>query len=246
MKWIPILCMFLTLASCRPKEAGLTVEQIVDRAILDACDGHCETATIEFTFRGRGYKSERRNGAYQFQRIFNDSTGSVRDVLSNEGFRRYRNDTLVPVVDSMASRYANSVNSVHYFVQLPYGLNDSAARKELIGEAVINGKPYYEVEVTFVEEGGGTDFDDRFLYWIHKENFTVDFLAYSYATDGGGTRFREAYNVREVEGIRFVDYNNYKPKSKEVTLSQLKELFEKGELQLLSKIETEDIRVKIQ
>jgi hypothetical protein len=145
----------------------------------------------------------------------------------------------------MATRYSNSVNSVHYFAQLPYGLNDNAVQKELLGEATINGNPYFEVGVTFKQEGGGTDFQDKFVYWIHKENYTVDYLAYSYETDGGGIRFREAYNVRYVDGIRFADYNNYKPESLEVSLTDLDALFAKGALKLLSKIETESIGVML-
>jgi hypothetical protein len=49
--------------------------------------------------------------------------------------------------------------------------------------------------------------------------------------------------VRTVNGIRFADYNNYKPESLEVALINLDELFEKGALKLLSKIETESVGV---
>ena len=117
--------------------------------------------------------------------------------------------------------------------------------KKLIGEDEIKGKNYYEIEVTFSEEGGGTDFDDSFVYWINKETFTVDYLAYKYATNGGGVRFREAYNPRVVEGIRFVDYYNFKPDNKEVSLPELDQLFTDEKLVLLSKIETKNVKVII-
>jgi len=71
----------------------------------------------------------------------------------------------------------------------------------------------------------------------------LDYLAYKYATNGGGVRFREAYNTRVVEGIRFVDYNNYKPENKEVSLSELDQLFTEEKLKLVSKIETEKVKV---
>jgi hypothetical protein len=112
-------------------------------------------------------------------------------------------------------------------------------------ETNIKNELYFKIKVTFGQEGGGTDFDDEFLYWIHKTNFTVDYLAYSYATNGGGIRYREAYNPRVIEGIRFVDYNNYKPSNLEFSLDELSVLFEKGALKLLSKIETENVRVSI-
>ncbi len=245
MKYFLPFLTFLLLVSCAQKETALTAQAVVDKAIKEACSGNCDRATIDFTFRDRCYVSKRDGGAFQYERITSDSTGVTHDVLSNNGFQRFRNDTLLTVADTMVTRYSNSVNSVLYFAQLPYGLNDAAVQKELLGEDTINGEPYFEIGVSFSEEGGGTDFEDTFVYWIHKERFTVDYLAYAYATDGGGIRFREAYNPRVVEGIRFVDYNNYKPASLDTELTQLDDLFEQGELSLLSKIETESVGVEL-
>ncbi|MDC8004940.1 deoxyribose-phosphate aldolase [Aureisphaera galaxeae] len=246
MKLLPILAITLLVIACNEKNTELTAQQIVDKSIVNACQGNCEHATIDFTFRDRRYVSKRDGGAYSLERIISDSTGVTHDVVTNDGFTRFKNDSLVKVPDSMVTRYSNSVNSVHYFAQLPFGLNAPAVNKKLLGEDIINGEPYYEVGVTFKEEGGGTDFEDEFVYWIHKDRFTVDYLAYSYATDGGGIRFREAYNPREVEGIRFVDYNNYKPNSKDIALTTLDSLFQSKELKLLSKIETENVGVRLQ
>ncbi|MEL6809870.1 MAG: DUF6503 family protein [Bacteroidota bacterium] len=245
MKRLAILFLTISLFSCEEKEAPLTAQWIVDNAIAKSCNGNCEHAKIDFTFRDRCYVSKREGGAYRYERITTDSSGVTHDILTNSGFKRYKNDTLMMVPDSLVVRYSNSVNSVHYFAQLPFGLNDAAAQKELLGDAKIKGEPYFEVGVSFVEEGGGTDFQDKFVYWIHKEYFTVDYLAYSYETDGGGIRFREAYNIREVNGIRFVDYKNYKPSSKDVDLTGLDTLFEAGDLKLLSKIETESVGVVV-
>jgi hypothetical protein len=57
-------------------------------------------------------------------------------------------------------------------------------------------------------------------------------------------RFREAYNERFVNGIRFVDYNNYKPLNTEMTIFETDSLFESGNLKLLSKIELKNIKVE--
>jgi len=243
MKPLSILVLIITIVSCKQKESPLNAQAIVDEAIANSCNGKCDHATIDFTFRDRRYVSKRDGGNYQYERITTDSTGITHDILTNSGFQLYRNDTLVKVPDSMATRYSNSINSVHYFAQLPYGLNAPAAQKELVGEAIVKGESYYEVGVKFREEGGGKDFEDEFVFWIHKEDYTVDYLAYSYTTDEGGIRFREAYNVRVVNGIRFADYNNYKPKSLEIALTDLDDLFVQGELKLLSKIETESVGV---
>ena len=247
MKFIFIIFSFVLLFSCNQKKKTkvLTAQEIVNKAITVSCQGNCDQATIEFTFRDRQYKSTRNLGKYQLERFKIDSLGVIHDVLSNDGLNRYINDSLVIVPDSMVTRISDGVNSVHYFTQLPYGLNSAAVHKKLLGEGQIKGNNYLKIEVTFSEKGGGTDFDDRFVYWIHKENFTVDYLAYSYATSGGGMRFREAYNIRTIEGVRFVDYNNYKPNSLEVKLENLDELFEKEELKLLSKIENKGIKVTL-
>lgn len=242
-KYLLLISVVFTI-SCNEKET-LTAQQIIDKAISKACNGACETATITFTFRDNQYKSVRNGGTYSLERKIKDSTGILIDVVSNSGLQRIKNETIIKVPDSLKTSIADGVNSVHYFAQLPYGLNDAAVNKILLGEATVNNEPYYKIKVTFNEEGGGTDYDDVFLYWIHTRNFTVDYLAYSYATNGGGIRFREAYNPREVKGIRFVDYNNYKPETLDVNLQELDGLFENNKLKLLSKIETENVQVTI-
>ena len=245
MKYFVIVFSIFLLVSCDRSKSELTAQSIVDRAIEKACSGNRERAMIDFTFRDRCYIRTRNGSVFTYERITSDSNGVTRDVLSNDRFERYRNDTLLVIPDSMAVKYANSVNSVHYFSQLPYGLNDIAVRKELLGSCTIDGKPYHKIRVTFSEDKGGKDFEDIFIYWIHKELFTVDFLAYSYITDGGGIRFREAYNPRVIEGIRFVDYGNYKPLDPSAKLLQTDSLFEAKQLVLLSTIETEAVGVAL-
>ena len=247
MKPVILLLIVAFFFSCKQEKdlSKLSATAIIDRAIDVACNGNCDQTIISFTFRDRKYKSTRLGSDYQLERFKTDSLNVVHDVLSNTGFKRFVNDSLIVLPDSIALNIADGVNSVHYFIQLPFGLNAAAVHKKLLGEDSIKGVGYYEIEVTFSEEGGGTDFDDRFVYWIHKENFTVDYLAYRYATNEGGMRFREAYNIRVIEGIRFVDYNNYKPNSLDGKLEDMDALFGKGELKLLSKIENENVLVEL-
>ncbi len=226
--------------------AQYSAQEIVDKAIENAGGSRYDNAIIHFDFRGKRYRSRRDEGVYELDRFVNGPQGIVHDIISNKGLKRTIENCPVNVVDSLVTKISDGVNSVHYFASLPYGLNAPAVNKELVGESTIKGVPYYKIKVTFDQEGGGTDFEDEFLYWIHKKNFTVDYLAYKYAVNGGGIRFREAYNPRVINGIRFVDYNNYKTEDLSIRLFDLDKLFENENLKLLSKIELKDIYVYVE
>ncbi|HEY5692464.1 MAG TPA: DUF6503 family protein [Cyclobacteriaceae bacterium] len=219
-------------------------QQIVDKAISFAGGEKYLNSVIEFDFRGRHYVARRKGGLFSYERIFDDSLGTVHDKVSNEGFQRKITDEEATVADTMAVKYTSSINSVIYFALLPYGLNDAAVIKTFRGETVIEDKAYFVIQVTFNAVGGGEDHEDVFLYWINQQNFAVDYMAYSFAeSDEISFRFREAYNARVINGIRIQDYINYKPSDNSLTVDQAEELYKNGELIELSKIETENVTV---
>ncbi len=233
------------------KETGPAPEEkseaqlIIDRAISTHGGDRVSASQIEFDFRGRHYRANRQGGIFTYERIFTDSTGRrIHDVLSNEGLYREVDGQPIALSAKDSAAYANSVNSVIYFALLPYFLNDPAARKTYIGESMVKGEPYQKIRVTFRQEGGGKDFEDEFVYWFHTDRHTMDYLAYNYQTNGGGARFREAYNVREGGGIRFADYVNYKPRDGSMAVATFDSLFTAGGLEELSRIETENIQVR--
>ncbi len=221
-------------------EADKIIRKSIDLSGVNQFD----SKKITFDFRDRTYTSAFKDGIFNYERITVDVNGVIKDVLSNNGFKRFKDDILIEVHDTMATKYSNSVNSVHYFAYLPYGLDERSVNKKLLGEVKIKGKYYYKIKVWFNKKGGGVDFEDVFVYWINKKTYFVDYLAYLYYTDGGGMRFREAYNERFIKGIRFVDYNNFKPLDSTVTLFEIDKMFETDELELLSKIELKDIKVE--
>jgi hypothetical protein len=245
MKYLLLIISIFVLISCQPDEEKYTAQEIIDKVIERAGGERYKNATVEFRFRDHTYKSIRNAGAFHLERNKVDSTGHYRDILSNTGYQRFLNDSLLKVPDSMVVRYSSSVNSVHYFAHLPYGLNDRAVNKEMAGEATIKGRPYYQLKITFQQEGGGADHHDEFMYWIHKDNYTIDYLAYKFKVNDGGIRFRVAYNPRVIEGIRFVDYKNYTVRDLDTELEELDELFEEGKLDMLSNIKTEIINVEV-
>ena len=223
--------------------AAWVVAQAVKRHGGDALD----SSQVDFVFRDRRYSASREGHRFVYSRQFtNDKGESIGDYLSNDGFYREVNQERVSLSAKDSSSYSNSVNSVHYFAYLPYFLNDPAVNMTYHGTTDLLGGPHYKIGVTFEQAGGGKDFEDEFAYWIHAEDFTMDFLAYNYLTNEGGARFREAYNAREISGIRFQDYINYKPQGEERDVLNFDALFQAAQLDTLSLIELEDITVKLQ
>lgn len=220
-----------------------TVQEIVDNSISYSKLNKVSNSIVSFDFRKNNFKAKRNNGYYEFTRLINKDSLKYKDILSNSGFKRYINDNLVELSKKDKNRYSNSVNSVHYFSVLPFGLNDKAVKKKLLKPVFIKGKEYFKVQITFNEESGGEDFDDVFIYWFAKDNYKLDYLAYKYNTNGGGVRFRDIKKENFVNGIRFVDYNNYKLLDKNIDFYTIDKLYENGKLKKISEIVLENIKV---
>lgn len=231
----------LLIISCNPVKKELTAQEIIDKSILASGTDKITNSEVSFIFRNKEYKAIREKGNFELSRSFD----SITDVLNNKGFTRFINKKKVQLEDTIASKYLNSVNSVHYFSVLPFGLNDKAVHKKLLPSATVKDRAYYKIEITFSEDGGGEDFEDVFIYWVAKNDFLIDYLAYSYHTNGGGKRFRVLKEQCTIQGIRFVDYHNYKPKNKNIELTNLDKTFENNQLEKVSEIVLEDIQVDI-
>ncbi len=218
-------------------------EKIIAAVIAQHGGDKYKKVKVAFDFRKKHYNYMKNGGKFQFERSFeHDSLGKVHDVLNNDGFTRKADGKVLDVTEEWKGKYSSSVNSVMYFTFLPFNLNDGAVIKKYIGETTIKGKPYHQIQVTFKKEGGGEDHSDVYMYWFNKDKNTMDYFAYSYEVNEGGVRFREAFNPRIIEGITFLDYKNYKAK-KGTPLTDLPKMFDEGELELLSKIENENVKV---
>lgn len=240
MRITSFLLLVLLVVSCKP---NFTAQEIIDKSLEHSKLNELNTASVSFMFRNKTYKADRNNGIFELTRTIKTDSTTIKDVLFNDGFKRFINDSLVSLSEKDQNRYGNSVNSVHYFSVLPLGLNDQAVYKELLESVTIKGKEYYKIKVTFSEEGGGDDFDDVFLYWFAKDNFQLDYLAYKYHTNGGGVRFRDVKEEKFIDGIRFVDYNNYKPLGKDIDFYTIDKLYNEDKLKKLSEIVLDEINV---
>ncbi|MGK7395824.1 MAG: DUF6503 family protein [Candidatus Cyclobacteriaceae bacterium M3_2C_046] len=239
LKSVVIVWPLILLIHCsNPEDA----ESIINKTIERHGGSLYQQSEIAFNFRNAHYIINRQGGKYSYQKKFLKEQDSVHDVLDNESFSRTLNGQPLPLSTEDITRYSNSLNGVVYFALLPFKLNDESVNKQLLGTNQIKGEPYYKIKVTFDQQGGGEDHQDEFIYWIHQDHYTMDYLAYSFKEDQPGIRFREAVNQREVNGILLADFINYKT-DPDQPLTHLDSLFESERLEKVSEIILEDIRV---
>lgn len=231
-------------SSSDPNTEQSQAQRIIDQAIAAHGGSALQQVHISFDFRKKHYEVQLDQGKFVYESSGEDSIGFVHDVLTHQQFTRTVDQQTLDLSQEDQDIYSNSLNSVVYFVLLPYPLNDPAVDKEYVGETMLAGEPYHKIRVTFSQDGGGEDFDDVYIYWIHREQHTMDYLAYSFHVNGGGTRFRKVYNVREIEEIRFADYINYESTVEDFALEDYDRLFEEGKVKELSRIETRNVEVQ--
>lgn len=233
-----LIGLAFTLSGCSEPEA----QNIVDKSIAFHKMEKLRNATLEFNFRNIHYKALHQEGKFRYERIFQDSTGNVHDILSNEGFKRLLNGKEINLDTAQSNKYRQSVNAVIYFTYLPLKLNDPSVVKKYLGQSRIEGKTYHKLEISFDQKSGGNDHRDVFYYWFDTEDYSMDHLAYS----SGGNRFRDVIRSHNVDGVIFQDYVNYQspPGDSISPLVKYDSLFNEGKLRELSRIEIEDIIIK--
>ncbi len=218
-------------------------ESVISKSVDFHFGDQSDSLSFSFAFRNKVYSVERRNGNYRYTISYNDSIGDHYGVLSNRGYVEELDGALTKLSKKDSSAKANALNSVVYFNLVPLLLKDDAAyTRELEGEEIDGGK-YHIIEVRFSEEGGGEDHDDVYHYWFDREDYSMDYLAYSFHVNDGGTRFRKAINQRRINGLYFQDYENYKGPADPDSLKYISDLYKANELPLLSKIEIVSIKV---
>ena len=229
-------------------------EKAADSIIQSSIDQHggldrFEHSLIEFDFREYHYRRRKDGGSFLYTRTYADSLGrEVFEATNNDSTWRVVEGQYQPLTDSTRFAIYEAINSVIYFALLPYKLTDEAVNSRYVSSAVVGDEPYHKVEVTFDQEGGGADYQDRFLYWFHKESAYLDYLAYTYEVNGGGERFREAYNRRTINGMVFQDYRNYRADSSALpnrAIARFDQLLAEGRITEVSTIALKNVRVEL-
>ena len=247
-----LLLVAICFCSCKSKIATASAQMQqnkeltrADKILASAFQAHggekYKTAHYAFVFRDKKYTFQNKNAKYTYTVSYEKDGKKNVNQLDNDGLiRTIDGEKVTGLSEKAYNGYVGAINSVIYFVTLPYKLYDPAVNKSYQGETTIKGKKYEILKITFNEEGGGPDHDDEYYYWINQKTNRIDYLAYNYLVNNGGVRFRSAYNPRVVDGILFQDYVNYKAEVG-TPLADLPALFEQKALKQLSLIETEEV-----
>jgi hypothetical protein len=221
-------------------ESLLKADSIITQALEAHGGKRYDTADYSFEFRGKKFRFQNNGTDYSYSSEIQKGDSLIKDLRTSDKFERIINGQVQSLSKEDAAKYSESLNSVIYFATLPHKLQDASVHKTFIEETTIRGKKYDVIKVTFGQDGGGTDFDDEYMYWINSDTHKIDYLAYSYQVNEGGVRFRAAFNTREIDGITFQDYVNYEAAIK-TDLKDLPALYEQGKLNEVSKILTENV-----
>jgi hypothetical protein len=249
---VPLLALSLFLAwgGCQSPQAPPDAAVVIDSARVAHGAPVLDRATVTFKFRGDDYHIHQDEGRFHYRRTYTDSLDrSVTAGLTQDGVYRVVEGDTVSLSASERASVKTAVNSVTYFTLLPEPLDEPAVQPTYSGRDTIDGVPYHRIKVTFRQDGGGDDWQDVFVYWFHADTYAMDFLAYAYGLgpdeEDVGTRFREAYNVRRVNGVRMADYFNYTVDTLSTDrMAQYPTLWEQGEPELVSRIEIDSVQVR--
>lgn len=247
-----LAALVLALAACeRPAPQGdPEALALLDRARIHHGSARLDRAEITFAFRGTPFVLRRDRGAYRYARTLTDSLGrTVEEVVDNAGPHRFVDGAEVPLDAAEAGRLVTAVNSVAYFALLPAPLADPAVRARLLAPDRVGGQDYDRVEVTFAQDGGGADFDDRYVYWLRQRDGEIGYYAYTYDVTPGdtaraatGTRFREPLGAARVGGVLFQDWRNRSADSLSA-LEHFGDAFDEGRTFVVSDVVLDSVRV---
>ncbi|GJQ62331.1 MAG: hypothetical protein SCALA702_13840 [Melioribacteraceae bacterium] len=240
------ITLFLTLiviliSSCTKQE---TAETILKKSVEAHGGDLYQNSIITYNFRDQNYKLTMDGWKFSYERSFSDSTGSeIIEGMDNKGAYKSLNGVKQDISEDETARLKYSINAARYFNVLPLQLINKAVVPKLLGEATIDEQYYYELEITFRKEGGGEDYQDRYILWIEKEDHLLEYFAYYYHVNGGGSRFREMVNTRKVGGLILSDQINYTSESIDRNIEDYKTKFVSGDIKKVSEITLKNLEV---
>lgn len=247
---VALVATLLFSSACQPRSDFPSAQAVVDSAIAAHGSPVLDRAFMSFDFRGDAYRIRQDDGRLHYRRTYTDSLDrTVVEGLTNDAIYRVVDEDTVALSEDERDAVETTVNSVSYFSLLPHPLGDDAVQPEYSGRDTLDGVPYHRIEVTFQQEGGGKDWEDIYMYWFRTDTYDMDYFAYAFGlgpdeTDTG-TRFREAYNVRRINGVRVADYMNYTADTLSPDqLHRYPDLWAQDSLELVSRVEIDSVEIK--
>lgn len=222
-----------------------TVQTLVDRAI-EYHGGPLYTASrisMTITSKSGSFRlvSEMDGG------LFDHRVTRVRD--GQEQIVRLTNDGVDLIADGQtrsldgpeAQKLTTFVNERIYFPFLPYRLNDPGVIKTDLGEETWGNRTLRKVKVTF--QGAAAD-GDEYVYWFDPRTARLEQFAYSFTNNGGGLRFRRAFDYRRVGGLLFFDAENLGLSGTEHRVDEITPEFVSTNMSNVSTVKLSEIAVR--
>jgi len=244
----------LALAACDAPAPGPQGDAealaLLDRARIHHGSAALDDATLRFSFRGTPFVAVRDHGRFRYSRTITDSLGrTVEEVVDNDGAHRFVDGAEVGLDAAEAGRLTTAVNSVVYFALLPAPLADPAVRARLLTPDRVGGQDYDRVEVTFAQDGGGADFQDRYVYWLRQGDGQIGHYAYTFDVTPGdtaraatGTRFRVPIGEQRVGGVLVQNWRNLSADSLS-DLTAYGDLYDEGRTFVVSEVVLDSVRL---
>lgn len=177
-----------------------------------------------------------------------DVRGEVRGVerrvrATNDTVERWDGGEPVALDAEQGRRERNFADARVYFPFLPYRLNDPGVYKQDLGLERWGDRELHKVKVTF-EPGSSNAAEDEYLYWFDPETARLEQLAYSFAGNPGGLRFRRGDDYRRVGGILFFDQENLGIDESGLTVDQVTPAFVAERMKPISKVVLRNVEVR--
>ncbi len=247
---LAVLVLALILAVVSPALGAEKVERlaVVDQAIEYHGGELFQQSEIRLRMCSKSGCSELRarvdGGRFDLEAAAAVSDGHRRVRITNDSVARWENGARRVVESELEQRFRDWVMSRIYFTFLPFRLNDPSVFKQDLGAEEWNGRLLHKVKVTFTP-GSSTHAQDEYLYWFDPQTGRLEQFAYSYATGGGGLRFRRTFNHRRVGGIGFFDQENLGVNGPDLSVDLITPDYVAGTMTPVSTITLHDITVEV-
>ena len=187
-------------------------------------------------------RSRVEGGLFDLEAVSQVEAGERRVRITNDGAEWWENAEPQPVDAERERVLRDWVMARTYFTFLPFRLNDPNVYKQDLGLEEWNGRPLHKVKVSFTP-GSSTHSQDEYMYWFDPESGRLEQFAYSYATSGGGLRFRKTFDHRSVGGVGFFDQENWGVEGPDLSVDLVSEEYVASSMRLVSTIRLGEIQV---